>query len=45
MALLKGRDGQVCDAHVQVLTSKSKPTVLRPPVQHLIPLKVTHEIH
>ena len=41
--LLKGRDGQVCGARVQVLNSKRKPTVLHRPVQHLIPLEVTHE--
>ena len=30
-------------ARVQVLNSERKPTVLRQPVQHLIPLEVTHE--
>ena len=41
--LLKDRDDQVRGARVQVLNSKRKPTVLRRPVQHLIPLEVTHE--
>ena len=41
--LLTGRDGQVRGARVQVLNSERKPTVLRRPVQHLIPLEVTHE--
>ena len=41
--VLKGRDDQVCGACIQVLNNERKPTVLHRPVQHLIPLEVTHE--
>jgi len=39
--LVKGRDDQVCGARAQVLNNERKPSVLRRPIQRLIPIEVT----
>ena len=44
--LLKSRDNVVRSAKIQVLNTDAqrRPTVLRRPVQHLIPLEVNHSL-